>query len=347
MIGASYRDGTTDQREAALRSLPSLEHRVLLRTCHRVELIGLSDGEIVVPSPLRVSRGRAAVVRALRTVAGLDSAILAEEQLLGQVRDAYDTALADGHTEPILNELLRRALRLGRRARSMVGPSVDRSLADRALRCVPSPSAALVVGSGAMAARLADGLVAIGCVPVVASGSLERATALAGRVGGRAVAWTPQLVDEGWDLVAVATRVTEPLLTAAPAGGGHVIDLCAPPAVSAGARRDLGDRLVDLDALGAAAGMAGHDARAVRRLERLVEEEAEGFLRWIDARGAADDVAALHARAAELLDSHVGSLRRNDRFDAAQLAAVERMASQLVGELLHEPTLRLRAGRDA
>lgn len=344
MIGASYRDGSTEQREAALGSLPDLPQRVLLRTCHRVELVGLADTEVAVPAPLRVSRGREAVVRLLRTVAGLESAILAEEQLLGQVREAYDAALADGRTDPILNELMRRALRLGRRARSMVAPSVDRSLADRALGLLPPPATALVVGSGSMATRLVAGLAAAGCAPVVASHAVERATALAQPVGGRGVAWAADLLAERWDLIAFATRVADPLLTVAPASG-HVIDLCAPPAVAPAARRVLGARLVDLDAL-ASTGTDAAETRAARRLGRLVEEEADRFLGWLRERGAADSVAALRARAAELRERHVGSLRRSDRFDDAQLAAVERMTSQLLHELLHEPTLRLRAGRD-
>ena len=348
VIGASYRDGSTDARQAAAATLPTLPEQVVLRTCHRIELIGIGDipgGPL--PAPLRVSQGRDAVVRTMRIVAGLDSAIVAEEQLLGQVRDAYQTALAAGSSGPLLNELLQRALRVGRQARSIAGPATDRSLADRALSRVATPRRALVVGSGAMAARLVAALTALGAGVTVASTSLERAGQLAVRHAAQATSWHVERLGDGWDLVVFATRIADPLLDdAGRLGTAAVIDLCAPPAVAASARRQLGARLVDLDTLGMADDGDRRSTPAVRRIEARIEEEADRYLAWMVSRGAADQVALLHARAAELRDRYVGRLRRSDRFDAGQIAVVERMTAQLVGELLHEPTLRLRTGRE-
>lgn len=342
VIGASYRDGSTDARQAAAAALPELDERVLLETCHRIELIGITSAQVDVTPPLRVTRGRAAVVRTLRTVAGLDSAILGEQQLLGQVRSAYASALAGATSGPLLNELLRRALRVGRRARSMTGPASDSSLAERALASIATPGRALVVGSGTMATRLAVDLAARGADLTVAAGSVERAASVAGPLGARAVPWDLGLTAGVWDVIAFATRIADPLLTDARSIHGTVIDLCAPAAVGRAARRQLGDRLVDLDSLGAAAQRPS--GPAVRRIEALVEAEADAYLAWLAERGAADEVGGLHARAAELRTRHLHRLRSGNRFDAAQLAAVERMTAQLVGELLHEPTLRLRAG---
>jgi glutamyl-tRNA reductase len=228
----------------------------------------------------------------------------------------------------------------------MAGPSVDRSLADRALASVGAPEHALVVGSGAMAERLATGLGRRAAHLAISSRTPERAAALAGRVGARTVAWDGALLDGRWDLIAFATRVSEPLLdveraTALPHAA--VIDLCAPSAVAAEARTILGERLVDLDTLGAA-GTSTLSERARHRLEALVAEEADRYLAWLAELTAFDAVSQLHARAAELRDRYLGRLRKSDRFDEAQLAAVDRMTTQLVGELLHEPTLRLRAG---
>lgn len=349
VIGASYRDSTTDAREAALARLPELFHgldeHVVLDTCHRVELIGVGEPDGEAPAPLYVRRGRAAVERVLTVVAGLDSAIVAEEQLLAQVRDAYRLAQANAETGPILNELMRRALHVGRRARSMAGPSEDRSLADRALASIGAPKCALVVGSGAMAERLATGLGRRAARLAITSRTPERAAALAGRVGGTSVPWEEALLDDTWDLIAFATRVTKPLLgadAAATLRRAAVIDLCAPSAVAPDARTILGDRLVDLDALGVA-GTSTLSERTRHRLEALVVEETERYLAWLAELPAFDAVSQLHARATELRDRYLGRLRKSDQFDEAQLAAVARMTTQLVGELLHEPTLRLRA----
>lgn len=350
VIGAGHHEASTDAREAALGHLPALgarlDERLQLTTCHRAELFGVGAGVPDVGPPLRVRRGRAAVERILSVVAGLDSAIVGEQELLGQVRDAYRAALDAGTTGPILNQLMRRSLHVGRRARSMAGTATDRSLADRALAGVAAHERALVVGSGAMAERICTVLAGRGSAPTVASRTPSRARALARRVGGVAMAWHPELLDGPWDLVALATRVDRPLLArerARTMRAATVIDLCAPSAVAADARPILGRRLVDLDTLGAE-GPSIADPHARRRIERLVQEETDRFITWLAELPAFDAVSLLHARAAELRDRHLGRLRRSDRFDEAQLAAVDRMTTQLVGELLHEPTLRLRAG---
>ena len=350
VVGASYRDSSTDVRQGALARLPDLfdrlDERIVLNTCHRVEVIGVGHVAGVASGPLRVRRGRDAVERVLTVVAGLDSAIVAEEQLLAQVREAYRTAQANDETGPILNELMRRALHVGRRARSMTGPSVDRSLADRALAAIGAPATALLVGSGAMAEQLAAGLRRRRTRLTIASRTPERATALAARLGAQAVAWDELLLDGHWDLVAFATRVSDPLLSTERADALHpaaVIDLCAPAAVAPDARPRLGPRLIDLDTLGAAPAST-LSARSRRRLEALIAEEADRYLAWLAELPAFDAVSRLHARAAELRDRYLGRLRQSDRFDEAQLAVVDRMTAQLVGELLHEPTLRLRAG---
>lgn len=352
VFGANYRDGSTDERERALSHVPDmfdrLDERLVLSTCHRVELIAVGDdigGH--VPAPLRVHRGRAAIERVLTVVAGLDSAIVAEEQLLGQVRDAYERGLSAGETGPILNELLRRALRVGRQARSMAGPIVDRSLADRALGGVGRPRDALVVGSGAMAERLAQGLSRLGGRLTIASRSPERAMALAVRHGGSGAAWDPSLVAPDRDVVAFATRVADPLLTAQDAmrirDDATVVDLCAPSAVARDARLLLGERLIDLDTLGATAELR-LDPRVQRRLEALVTDAADRFTAWLASRAWCDAITRLHAHAGDVRDRHIDRLRRGGRLSADQLRDVEAMTSGLLGELLHAATLHLRRG---
>ncbi|MEO6578258.1 MAG: hypothetical protein ABIO99_05090, partial [Candidatus Limnocylindria bacterium] len=105
---ATFRAHAAPERERLARELhasDAIEH-VLLETCHRVELATVEDGPVADGQ----LRGEPAIRRIFEVVAGFDSVVVAEEQLLGQVRAAYGSALAAGTTGPILNELFRRAL---------------------------------------------------------------------------------------------------------------------------------------------------------------------------------------------------------------------------------------------
>lgn len=355
VFAGTFRDLPTDDRERLADRLAQLHdglaERLLLHTCHRAELVAvLEDGELQ-PIGLRAFRGADAVQRVLTVTAGLDSAVVAEEQLLGQIRDAYSAALARHETGTILNELMRRALRFGKRVRSAALPGGDRSLAERAVDWVMqrprAGDAALVIGTGAMARQLALGFAAIGLQCTVASRSLARAQRLADSLpGGQHVAATPHaalLESTAWAVVALATRTADPLLHAH-AGTGVVVDLCAPSGVAASLWPALGDRLLDLDRLGEAT--TALPPATERRLRAELLDERDRFVAWIAQRGSGDEIAQLRQRADDVRRQHLDRLRRRADLRDDQLAAVERMTGALVNELLHEPTLRLRQRAD-
>ncbi|MGH2418454.1 MAG: NAD(P)-binding domain-containing protein, partial [Candidatus Limnocylindria bacterium] len=220
---ATFREHSAEERARLARSVPpagAAEH-VLLDTCHRVELVSIEDG---TPADDAQLAGTAAIGRVFEVVAGFDSAVVAEEQLLGQVRGAYESALVRGSTGPILNELFRRALRFGRAVRSHARPGTDRSLADRGAawlddRAGEPPAAVLVAGTGEMGRLVAMRMAERGHSITVSSASAERAGRLLEHLDGaghhlEVGAITPRMV-AGADAVALAVRSRAPVLTSA------------------------------------------------------------------------------------------------------------------------------------
>jgi glutamyl-tRNA reductase len=352
---ATFRDRTIEQRSAdaaLLCALPATE-RVLLDTCHRVELVSVDDA----PPTSRMVAGREAVHRVFEVVAGFDSAVTAEEQLLGQVRAAYETALAEGSTGPILNELFRRALRFGRRVRTHARPGTDRSLADRGAgwlleRLGAGPAHAVVAGTGEMGRVAARHLAEAGHRITIVSRSEDRGGQLLGQLPGtqhRLVVGSidPAMLASSRGVV-LAVRSREPMVTAAHVQAGTppwMLDLSTPAAVAADAAHILGHRLLALDRLGEIAGAVPVLApEVVRRLRTEMDAEVEHFVESLIARRSGDALAILHSEADAVRRRHLDQLRRHAQLGPEQQAAVEAASAAMLGELLHGPSIALRRG---
>lgn len=348
---ATYRDLHAEERTALAASLaaPDAAERVLIETCHRVELITVgAAGEAD-------ATGTDAVQRVFEVVAGFDSAVVAEEQLLGQVRGAYEGALARRETGPILNELFRRALRFGRRVRTHARPGTDRSLADPAvawlLERLPDRSRILAAGTGEMGRLLALRFADAGHRIRVLSHSAERGGALLEQLPGSghelAVGELGAATVRDADAISIAVRTREPVLHAAalPVRPPWVLDLSAPPAVAVDARVRLGERLMTLDELGLRGGMRRVLEPAVeRRLRSELDREVERYVAWLDARRSGDAISLLHREADAVRRRHLDRLRSRAGLDEQQLAAVEAASTAMLGELLHGPSVELRRG---
>ena len=365
VVSATFRDVDTDRREDLARTLAersaAAAERILLHTCHRVELIayGVPESDLTdIAADLHWSEGIAAAERVMLVAGGLDSAILAEDQVLGQVRDAYRSALDHSETGPVTNELMRRAIRFGKRVRSFAYPVGDRSLADSAARWIekrlslPSDRSvnALVIGTGEMgrllAARLADRNASV----TVASRSAGRGADVVAELphAGRHHAVLITDVLDGalaHDVVAIAVRGEVAQLDASHLDERRlplVVDLSSPSIVSHEAALRLGDRLLDLDRLGISVEAGRLSADAERRLRGEARAEAQEFAGWLELRANGSAIAMLRAHAEAVRRRHLQRLRLRNSLDPEQAAAVEAMTSAILGELLHVPTLRLR-----
>jgi glutamyl-tRNA reductase len=369
VVCATFREHDTSRREALAADLDvgisGIDEGVLLQTCHRVELIafeGAAQNLAGVPDAMQRTSGLAAAERVMLVAGGLDSTVLAEEQVLGQVRDAYRSALSRGQTGPVTNELMRRAIRFGKRVQSFAQPIGDRSLADSAARWVEQrlalsagrPVRALVIGTGEMGRVLATHFAAQGARVTVASRSGEHAerviVGLPHRERHAATPTSQALAGPlPYDVVAIAVSSGKTHLESGHLGDQLplVVDLSSPSAVTPDAAARLGERLLDLDRLGVASEARRLTADVERRLRREARAEASAFAAWLEVRSSGDAIAMLRAHGEEVRRRHLERLRQKSSLDDAQVAAVEAMTVAMFGELLHGPTVRLRDYPDA
>ena len=311
-------------------------------------------------------RGADAAGQLFRVTAGLDSMIIGETEVQGQVKRAYELALVEGATGPVLNRLFRGALAAGKRARSETGisegalsvPQVAVELAQRTLGDLTSRRV-LVVGAGETAELTARALAARGVEAVfIANRRYDRAIGLAERFGGRAVRFEelPEQMAEA-DIVAASTssphhvierdalaevmadRVEHPLL---------LIDLAVPRDIHPDCRELPGVTLHDMDDLQALVerNASGREAEA-RRAESVLRAELSRFERWFETQDVTATIAALRGRGddvvARVLAENEARWEGLTEADRKRLSA---MARAIASRLLHEPTLRLRRAGD-
>jgi glutamyl-tRNA reductase len=301
----------------------------------------------------------------LRVTAGLDSMIIGEAEIQGQVKRAYELSLVEGATGPVLNRLFRTALAAGKRARSETGisersmsiPSVAVELARRTLGEL-GDRRVLVVGAGETAELTARALAAKGVDAIfIANRHYDRAIGLAERFGGEAVRFE-DLPEElvGADIVVTSTGSPhhvverEALAEVMAMRDGRpllLIDLAVPRDIHPGCRGVAGASVYDMDDLQSLVerNVSSRQAEA-RQAELILRAELGRFDSWLAAQDVTPTIAALRERADEVV---ARVLAENDeRWEGLTGADRERLATAsraIAARLLHEPTLRLK--RDA
>jgi glutamyl-tRNA reductase len=330
--------------------------RLVLETCHRVEVYGVgappTDVELagLVDSPERIGVlvGEAAVRHAFRLAAGLESAVIGEDQVLHQVRDLRESARSigmDGH----LARLFEMAIGVGRRARSSRPERrlSTETLATRALDWLSlraglaAADEMLVVGAGAMGRLLAGEARRRGLTVVVASRTFDRAAAVAAQVRGRAVS-LETAARQASEMRGVAIALAGSWSALADPGTlPPTVDLSSPPTIPT---RGLADRL-DIDGLYRWSEDPARelDAAFVENSVALVEESVAGYRRWSAGRASVQTLRALRGRAEERRRSELERLRRRlPNLTPREQNLLEAFSARLVGDLLHSPTAQLR-----
>jgi glutamyl-tRNA reductase len=298
----------------------------------------------------------------LRVTAGLDSMILGEAEIQGQVKRAYELALVEGATGPILNRLFRGALSAGGRAREETGisekgvsiPSVAVELARRALGDL-SDRRVLMVGAGETAELVARALTARGVATVfVANRHYDRAIGLAQRFDGTAVRFEelPAQMEEA-DIVVSATNSPHHIVerdgleAVMEARGGRpllAIDIAVPRDIEPACREVPGVTLHDIDDVQQIVerNASGREAES-RRAELIIEAELDRFERWLAALEVVPTITALRERGDEVVRRVLAeNENRWEGLSEADQARVEAMAKAVASRLLHEPTVRMR-----
>ena len=366
---------------AGLAQRDNVREAVVLSTCNRTEvyvvaelfhgaygdvrdlLCELGDLSVDELSPhLYSQHDTSAITHLFEVAAGLDSAVLGESEILGQVRSAWETAQREGAARSTLNALFRAALSTGKRARSETGIGRGTaSISHAAVEMITdmygdlSGKRVLVVGAGSMGEGVAVALHRAGGADIlVANRTAERGTSLAERVGGVAVG-LPRLAEAvaAADVIVAGTGADRTLLTRSlveQARGTstrplHVVDIGVPRNVDPGVVELAGVSLSNLDDLRdwADRGLS-HRAAEAERVRSIVAQEVENHLLETTARQAAPLVASMHEAADRVREREVERFAsRLGDLDDRQRDSVEALTKAIVAKLLHEPSVRLKS----
>jgi glutamyl-tRNA reductase len=397
-LGVSHRTAPLDLRErlalpegravgvlGELVSSEQVHEAAAISTCNRTELYlvasepveaeGVALGILAREAGIRPTellgrlyslRGANAAAHLFSVTAGLDSMILGEVEIQGQVKRAYELGLVEGATGPVLNRVFRAALAAGKRARSETGisekglsiPSVAVELAQHTLGDLGSRTV-LLVGAGEMAELTARALSARGVeAAFVANRHYSRAIGLAQRFGGRAVRIDELPAQmEGADIVVSSTNSPhhiierEELELVMERRGGRpllLVDLAVPRDIEPACREVTGVSVSDVDDVQSIAerNASGREAEA-RRAERLLEAEVARFEHWLGSLEVLPTVAALRRRADEIVERVLAENEpRWESLSDADRDRMRMMARAIANRLLHEPTVRLKRSTD-
>ncbi|MFB6182915.1 MAG: glutamyl-tRNA reductase [Haloarculaceae archaeon] len=378
-VSVSHERATVDEIEAAradsqragvdeLLARDGVEEAFVLQTCNRTEAYVVTESH---------DRGRAVVAQfvadvdddviatfdheeclrhLMRVAAGLESFVLGEDQIIGQVRDAYQDARGVGGVGPLVEEAVTKAIHVGERARTetAINEGVV-SLASAAVRAAETErtldgATALVVGAGEMGSLAAKALADSVTRLFVANRTVPHAEHVAATVDAETTAIGLDALEtavESASVVVSATGSPDPIFTAdtfAGAGETFVVDIAQPRDVSPTADRLADVTVYDLDDLETVTERTRRQRRAAaERVEAMIDDEFEHLLNRFKRKRADSVVATMYESAegikARELETALGKL---DDLDDDQRAVVESMADAIVNQLLAAPTRSLR-----
>ena len=392
VVGLSHKTAPLGVREALafakeglvealgrLRSEVGLAEAMVLSTCNRVEIYGRAN-ESVAPALvsfladyhrrpageldpfLYCLEGEPAVRHAFRVAASLDSMVLGEPQILGQVKEAYQVAEKAGALGSVLNALRNRSIAAAKRARTETGigenaVSVSYVAVELARKIFGElkDRIVLLVGAGKMSELAARHLVRSGARATVLGGrTFEKAEQLAAALGGtaapfeslRAELMKADIVISGTGAPGIVIGAEDIQAASAERRGRplFLIDIAVPRDIDPEAAKLSGVFLYDLDDLKSVseANLRERQKEAAAA-ETLVEREVLDFLDWRRSLEVVPVLVELRRRADEIRRAEVEKARKRlGPLTPAQEEALEAMTSAIVNKLLHPPTVHLK-----
>jgi len=371
--------------EAVARLGNALGGAVLLSTCNRTELYATMPeapahtellitllngvkGTAIDSSRFYAYQHDAAARHLFRVSAGIDSMVLGESQILGQVREAMSTATHAGTLNGTLSKLFHCAIGAGKRARTetQIGRhavSVGSAAVDLARKRLGdlAGKTVLVISAGSMGKLAAKALAdASGAEIVVANRTLQRARELAaemGRTAGAVALSDLAVALEAADIVVSGTAAdgyivgpseVEPGMAGRNGRGLLFIDIAVPRDVEPAVGEIPGVHLFDIDDIEAvtASGLNGRE-REVARVEAIIDEEVTAFLDWWGSLDVVPVIAALRERADVIRRTEVErTLGRLPELDEDSRQRIEAMTAAIVKKMLDRPIARLKDGAD-
>jgi glutamyl-tRNA reductase len=397
-IGISYKTAPVEVRERLalpearateflrdLRGAADVYEALAISTCNRTELYLVVGDPVEAESMVLAMLARQAGIRPTelagaiyshrncdaarhlyRVVSGLESMIVGEAEIQGQVKRAYDTALALDTVGPLTNRLFKAALATGKRVRSETAigerqlslPAVAVALAREQLGDLTDREV-VIVGTGETSELTARALANSGVATVfVANRRRDRAIALAQRYGGETVSFDelPDALMRA-DIVVAATASPHLLLEArefaevmAERDGRPMllIDLAVPRDIDAACAGIDGISLYDIDDLQAVVARNRKVRQAeATRAEGIIEEEIQHFAAWLGSLEVLPTLAALRGHAVEIAEQVVrDNAGKWESASPRDLERVDAVARAVVNRLLHEPTVQMKEMHD-
>ncbi len=360
----------------------NLSEVVILSTCNRLEIYAVAaNAEIgwqslqqflcrlqgVPPEQLAphlyTMQDCEAVEHLMQVASGLDSMILGEPQILGQVASAFQDAQGVGTAGPMLSQLFAQSLHTGKRARSETAISRYTTSISHAAALLASDKLenlaeanALIIGAGEMAVLAAQAIQRMGTSNITfINRTYTRAQALADEIHAQALNWqhlsdalrkadvvitatgAPHTVIHRDDVVRILSdRTRSPLL---------FLDIAVPRDIEEAVGDLPGVMLFDIDDLQSAvdANLTQREA-AIPDVNQIIAQEIEGFSDWVASRDIVPIINELRRKATEIAALEVTqTLNKLDNLENHDEAMIKRMAHRIVNKLLHEPTIRLKA----
>jgi glutamyl-tRNA reductase len=391
-VGLSHQEAPVEVREQlaipASRSDDALEllaehtpNGIILSTCNRTEvyaIVGHRDsGQRTLTHFLAEASGldehelsghlssywqEEAIRHIFRVAAGLDSMILGEGQILGQVREACERASRRQPVGPILARLFDRALVVGKRARTETAiarsaVSISQAAVELARESLGGlrESTVLVVGAGKMGGLAARALRERGAGRVLVTNRTDgRSHALVDQLGGEA--WPFEALDDGLtraDIVISSTASEGYVITTDRLAGVlsrrqqrplAIVDIAVPRDVEPSASELEGVHLFNIDDLRSVCA-SGLDLRRqeVEKVELIVEDELEKYIRWWEARELAPTISELVRKAETIRQEEMSrALGRLGTLSEREANAVNALTQAIVNKMLHAPIVRLK-----
>jgi glutamyl-tRNA reductase len=364
-----------------LREEAGVPEVVTVSTCNRTEVYAVAEDPVAAESAVlsllarRAGIGPTELAGAIyahhncdaarhlyRVVSGLDSMIVGEDQIQGQVKRAYESALAERATGPLTNHLFEAALSTGKRVRAetaigerrLSAPTVAVALAAEQLGSLAGRQVVLI-GTGETSELTARALSGTGAELVfVASRRRARALSLAAHYGGASLSFDelPEALLSA-DIVVAATASPHLLIEVDEIAevmrerGGRpllLIDLAVPRDVQGACARVPGVTLRDIDDLEAVVARNRQVRQAeARRAETIIEQEIQEFASWLGSLEVLPTIAALRSSAARIAEQVLAeNAGRWESASPRDRERIEQLARTIVNRLLHEPTLRLK-----
>ncbi|MEJ2183008.1 MAG: glutamyl-tRNA reductase [Nitrospirota bacterium] len=374
--GPKLQDGLT-----ALCSLPEVQEALVLSTCNRVEMyISTREPELAARSveafcasfhgidpsllegALYVKTDQEAVRHAFRVAASLDSMVVGEPQILGQMKDAFEFALSRKATGVFLNKLMKKSISVAKRIRTETAIAENAvsisfaavELARKIFRDL-NEHAVMLLGAGEMAELAAKHLQSTGIRElIVANRTYERGVELAREMNGRPVHFE-SFLDEmlGTDIVICSTGaptyvITRPdmhaLMKERKQKPVFVIDISVPRNVDPGINDLPNVYLYDVDDLqGVVDTNVKEREKEAQKAEGIVEEEIETFRRWQASLDSVPTIKALREHAEGIKRQELErALNKMGGLGEKERKAVEALASAIVNKLIHPPTAALK-----